>query len=151
MKRIYILTLLFSFCSWMAHAQESLFDKYAEMKGVSSVFISKTMIDLMPHVVDAEDINVSRMAGKIDNIRILSCESRPVIVRLKKDLSLIDKNGYEELMRMNDEGDKTTIYLKKKDNGKNEFVLLNDEKDELSIIVITGSLALQEIQEIMED
>lgn len=52
-------------------------------------------------------------------------------------------------MLVNDEGDKVTIYLKQKKDGQKEFVLLSDEKTELTIIVITGKLTLQEIQEIV--
>lgn len=49
-------------------------------------------------------------------------------------------------MRVNNEGDKTTIYLKKDKNGKKEFVLLNDEKNKFTVVMITGNLTLKEIQ-----
>ena len=47
MKRTYIITLLLSLCSLFTYAQESFFDKYADMEGVTSVYISKAMLSLI--------------------------------------------------------------------------------------------------------
>lgn len=149
MKRTYIITLLLSLCSLMSYAQESFFDKFADMDGVTSVYISKAMLSMMPNM-KTEGINIGEVAGKLDNIQILSCEKADLIPKIKKEIEYINpKNGYEELMRVNDAGDKTTIYLKKDKNGKKEFVLLSGEKKEFTIVVITGDLSLQEIQRIV--
>lgn len=149
MKRTYIITLLFCLCSLVTYAQDSFFDKFADMDEVTSVYISKAMLSLMPDM-KAEGVNIGGMASKLDNIQILSCENPAVIAKLKKELQYISpKNGYEELMRVNSEGEKTTIYLKLKKNEKKEFVLINSEEDEFTIIVITGDLSLEEMKGIV--
>ena len=149
MKRTYIITLLLSLCSLFTYAQDSFFDKYADMEGVTSVYISKAMLSLMPDM-KAEGVNIGKMASKLDNIQILSCEKASVIAQIKKDVSYINpKNGYEELMRINDEGEKTTIFQKQNEGKQKEFVLLCEEQNELTIIIITGNLTLQEIQSIV--
>lgn len=149
MKRTYIITLLLSLCSLMSYAQGSFFDKFADMDGVTSVYISKAMLSMMPNM-KTEGINIGEVAGKLDNIQILTCEKADLIPKIKKEIEYINpKNGYEELMRVNDGGDKTTIYLKKDKSGKKEFVLLSGEKKEFTIVVITGDLSLQEIQGII--
>lgn len=149
MKRTYIITLLLSLCSLFTYAQDSFFDKFADMDGVTSVYISKAMLSMMPDI-QTEGVNIGGVASKLDNIQILSCEKPSVIAKLKKETEFINpKNGYEELIRINDEGEKTTIYLKHDKNGKKEFVLLNNEKEEFTIIIITGNLTLQEIQGII--
>lgn len=149
MKRTYIITLLLSLCSLFTYAQDSFFDKFADMDGVTSVYISKAMLSMMPDI-QTEGVNIGGVASKLDNIQILSCEKPAVIAKLKKETEFINpKNGYEELIRINDEGEKTTIYLKHDKNGKKEFVLLNNEKEEFTIIIITGNLTLQEIQGII--
>lgn len=149
MKRTYIITLLLSLCSLVTYAQDSFFDKFADMEGVTSVYISKAMLGMMPNM-QTEGVNIGEVASKLDNIQILSSEKPAIIAKLKKEVEYINpKNGYEELMRVNDEGEKTTIYLKHDKSGKKEFILLNNEKDEFTIIVITGNLTLQEIQGIV--
>lgn len=149
MKRTYIITLLLSLCSLYTYAQESFFEKYADMDGVSSVYISKAMLSLMPDI-QTEGVNIGQIASKLDNIQILSSEKPDIIAQLRKETAHIHaKNGYEELMRVNDSGEKVTIYLKRGKDGKKEFLLLTNEAQEFTIISITGNLTLQEIQSII--
>ena len=148
MKRIYILAILATVFSLFAQAQQSFFDKYAEMEGVTSVYISKSMLSLLPSVDSTVNgIHIGNIASRLDNIQILSCEESDVANQLRKETSHINpKNGYEELMRVRENGEKTTIYFKDKKGQKKEFVLLVDEKYEFTIISIVGDLTLQEIQ-----
>ena len=107
------------------------------------------MLSLMPDM-KTEEIYIGELASKLDNIQILNCEKASVTAQIKKDISYISpKNGYEELMRINDEGEKTIIYLKRNKNKEKEFVLMSQEKNEFTIIAITGNLTLQEIQGII--
>ena len=150
MKRTYIITLLLSLCSLFTYAQESFFDKYADMEGVTSVYISKAMLSLMPDM-KTEEIYIGELASKLDNIQILNCEKASVTAQIKKDISYISpKNGYQELIRINDEGEKVTIFQKQNEGKQKEFVLLCEEQNELTIIIITGNLTLQEIQSIVD-
>ena len=148
MKRINILVILATVFSLFAQAQQSFFDKYAEMEGVTSVYISKNMLSLLPNVNSTiNGIHIGNIASRLDNIHILSSDESAIISKLRKETADINtQNGYEELMRVRENGEKTTIYLKDKKGKKKEFVLLVDEKDELTIISIVGDLTLQEIQ-----
>lgn len=148
MKRINILAILATVFSLFAQAQQSFFDKYAEMEGVTSVYISKNMLSLLPNVNSTVNgIHIGDIANCLDNIQILSSDESAIISKLRKETASINtQNGYEELMRVREDGEKTTIYFKDKKGKKKEFVLLVDEKDELTIISIVGDLTLQEIQ-----
>jgi hypothetical protein len=148
MKRINILVILATVFSLFAQAQQSFFDKYAEMEGVTSVYISKSMLSLLPNVDSTVNgIHIGDIANRLDNIQILSSDESAIISKLRKETANINtQNGYEELMRVRENGEKTTIYFKDKKGKKKEFVLLIDEKDELTIISIVGDLTLQEIQ-----
>ena len=140
MKRTYIITLLLSLCSLFTYAQDSFFDKFADMDGVTSVYISKAMLSLMPDM-KTEGVNIGEVASKLDNIQILSCEKPDIIAKLKKETAFISpKNGYQELIRINDEGEKVTIFQKQNEGKQKEFVLLCEEQNELTIIIITGNL-----------
>ena len=150
MKRIYILTLLLALSTVFCRAQQSFFDKYAEMDGVSSVYITKSMLNMFPNMSGKiNGVNVGNIASRLDNIQILSSDEAPIIEQLRKETKDINtKNGYEELMRVREDGEKTTIYFKELKKGNSEFVLITDEKDEFTIISIIGDLTLKEIQEI---
>ena len=151
MIRIFIITLLTTLCSICSYGQQSFFDKYAEMEGVTSVYITKSMLSLFPKgKTSVNGVNIGNIASRLDNIQILSADEQPIIDKLRKETSVINtRNGYEELMRVREDGEKTTIYFKDGKKDKKEFVLLVDEKDEFTIISIVGDLTLQEIQGII--
>ena len=138
-------------CSVCSYGQQSFFDKYAEMDGVTSVYITKSMLSIFPKgQTNVNGINIGDIASRLDNIQILSADEQPIVDKLRKETSHINtRNGYEELMRVREDGEKTTIYFKDSKKGKKEFVLLQDAKDEFTIISIVGDLTLQEIQGII--
>ena len=151
MIRTFIITLLITLCSVCSYGQQSFFDKYAEMEGVTSVYITKSMLSLFPKgQASVNGVNIGNIASRLDNIQILSADEQPIIDKLRKETSGINsRNGYEELMRVREDGEKTTIYFKDGKKNKKEFVLLVDEKNEFTIISIVGDLSLQEIQGII--
>ena len=140
-------------CSVCSYGQQSFFDKYAEMDGVTSVYITKSMLSLFPKgQTNVNGVNIGNIGDRLNNIQILSTDEQPIVDKLRKETSDINtKNGYEELMRVREDGEKTTIYFKDGKKDKKEFVLLVDEKDEFTIISIVGDLTLQEIQGIVNN
>lgn len=148
MKRIYIFSLLLTLSTLFCQAQQSFFDKYAEMDGVTSVYITKSMLKMFPSMSGTiNGVDVGNLANKLENIQILSADDSNIIEQLRKETKYINtKNGYEELMRVRDDGDKTTIYFKERKKNS-EFILMTDEGDEFTIISIIGDLTLKDIQE----
>ena len=151
MIRTLIIAIMATLCSVCSYGQQSFFDKYAEMDGVTSVYISKSMLSLFPKgQTNVNGINIGDIASRLDNIQILSADEQPIVDKLRKETSHINtRNGYEELMRVREDGEKTTIYFKDGKKDKKEFLLLQDAKDEFTIISIVGDLTLQEIQGII--
>ena len=153
MIRTLIIAIMATLCSVCSYGQQSFFDKYAEMEGVTSVYISKSMLSLFPKgQTNVNGINIGDIASRLDNIQILSADEQPIVDKLRKETSHINtRNGYEELMRVREDGEKTTIYFKDGKKDKKEFLLLQDAKDEFTIISIVGDLTLQEIQGIVNN
>ena len=149
MKRIYIFSLLLTLSTFICQAQQSFFDKYAEMDGVSSVYITKSMLKMFPSMSGKiNGVDVGNLASKLENIQILSADEPNIIEQLRKDTKHIStKNGYEELLRVRDDGDKTTIYFKEQKKNS-EFILITDEGNEFTIISIVGNdISLKDIQD----
>ena len=147
-RSIYIvfLSLLLMTVVQNARAQDALFDKYEDTNGVTTVFISKTMLGMIPNV-KAGNHDISKIAGKLDQLRILTCEKATLIPRILDEAKKTYKSeGYEAIMRMNDEGEKMTIYQRSLKGGKNEFVLLQEDSSNLNIINVKGAITLKDIQ-----
>lgn len=149
MKRIIFIMFMALTCH-LSYSQDALFKKYEDIKGVNTVFISKSMLRLMPKM-EAGDVDISKIASKLDRIQVLERERPSLIPAIKKEATAYYKKyQYEQIMRMNDGNEHTTIYQKSLGKGKNEFVLLNEESDELQIIHLSGSVSLNDIKAITD-
>ena len=68
MKSKNIFLILFLCCTSLCFAQDKLFEKYADMDNVTSVFISKKMFDMIPNV-ESNGLNLINLKGKINNLK----------------------------------------------------------------------------------
>lgn len=135
-----------------AQAQKEVFDKYEDIKGVSTVFVSKAMLNLAGGFAALGDKKLGRMAGKMDNIRIMNCEDRGLVEKIKRDAqAAYGKNGYEEMMRMNEDGERVVIYQRALKGGKSEFALFTVGDTELSIINISGTITLEDMKQFTDN
>ena len=131
-----------------ASAQKAIFDKYEDTNGVTTIYISKTMLGMIPNV-KAGKHDIGNIASKLDYIRILSCEKPSLFSKLLDDARKTYRSGnYETIMKMNDDGEKMTIYQRTLKDGKNEFALLTEDKDEVTIINLMGAITLKDIKDI---
>ena len=131
-----------------ANAQVKEFEKYADTKNVTYVYISKFML----RMVDASSapsvpgVNTESLMKKLNGIQIISSENKNAIARLKADTQSFVKQGkYELLMQVDDDGDKVRIYHKE---GKQQsaVVMMADEDGEFAVIVFSGTFTLDDVQ-----
>ena len=139
MKKTIILLIMAAFCT-ITHAQSALFNKYENQQDVTTVVVSKTMFRMMPSL-NVGNRNMKKIASKIDQLKVMTCERNALITKISSDAKRIfDKKG----------NNNTIIYMQPLDKGKYEYSLYNVDKGELEIISIIGNLTLQEIQSITE-
>ena len=147
MKKI-LLFLLFGFTFNFAFAQKAFFDKYDDKEGISTVYISATMLRMMGNV-QAGNKDITRIAKRLYHIQVLDCERPSLINTIKNAAFAYYKQAkYAVVMKTKSNGEDVTIYEKRYKNGKNEYVLLTVERDELTIVNLLGRVSLEEIQAI---
>lgn len=149
MKRFQI--LLFAFIlSASAFAQKEFIDKLGNIDGVTSVYVSKTMLKLLPQL-DVKELDLKKISQKMDGVEILTAENQNAVKKLKSGaLSYLQKNKYEQLMEVKDGKDNTIIYMKQKNKDYSSFVLLSADGNHtgFTLIALSGSLTLEDIQSI---
>ena len=147
--RLFIILIGVVLATFSLNAQNR-FDKIAEMEGVTSVYVSPKMFTMMKDSnSNTGDINIDKVAKKLTGLQILSSENPDASSLLRKETAFINpKNGYEELMRVKDEGERMFIYMKE---GKetNEYILLVDENKEFTVIILEGKLTVDEVRGIV--
>lgn len=149
MKLKHVLLIILMCCASIASAQNKLIEKFADMDGVTSVFISKSMLQMMPNM-KTEGIDIGGIAGKLESMLILTSEKASISNMMKNEIpSFTSNKSYEELMRVKDEGSRVTFYIKRKNNSKiGELIMMVDEHPQFVFIQIKGDMTLQDIQNI---
>lgn len=134
-------------------AADKLFDKYANEDEVTSVYISKSMMQLLPVPQMSFGWNFSSLEGKIDAIYVLSTENAKVSTTLRKEFDkLIQKeSSYEQLMRVKEDDSLVKIYACKNKEGTKicELLLLADsDDDEFCAVRLSGDFTLEDLRDI---
>ena len=150
MKQIIIRTLLcaiVAMASLTVNAQVKAFEKYADMKNVSYVYISKYMLGMaskasMPSV---PGVDTKSLASKLTGIQIISSEEKAARTKLKNDVKeILAREKYEVLMQVREDGSKVDIYHCV---GKQQsvVVMLTDEDDSTTVMVFSGHFTMDDI------
>ena len=155
MKQIIIKTLLgivVALCSLNANAQVKAFEKYADTKNVTYVYISKYMLGMAgknatPSVPGAD---IKTLAGKLTGIQIVSTENKAAQAKLKNDAkSIMAKDKYELLMQMKEDDSKVNIYhhIAKQQSA---VVMQVENDEELTLMIFSGKFTLEDVMKMAQ-
>ena len=143
MKKFIIMALL-GLMGTTANAQKEVFQKYQDKDGVTTVHVPKFLMRLAGRF----DNEAKKLTDRINDIRIMSCENRNMSKKIKQDaLAAYQSQGYEEMLRVKEDGEQIRIYQRALKNGKSEFALLAED-EELAIINVTGRLSIDDMKNI---
>jgi D-Tyr-tRNAtyr deacylase len=97
------------------------------------------------------DYDIGKLAKKLEEVRILSCEKRPLNKEIRNyAISWLKYNKYTLAMDIKDEDDNTQIFMKSLGKGRYEYSLVNYESDETDIIYIVGRVTLKDIKSLTD-
>lgn len=145
--RLFLMTSVM-LLSFTLNAQNSIFDKYSDMKNVSSVYISKTMIEMQPDLY-TKDLYIGKVVGQLDAVYVISTMDDNVKKELRKDIEqFIQKGKYELLMKQKGTVSRSAFYVKRKGDIVKELVMITDGNTKLKFISLSGDLTLKDIQNI---
>ena len=142
-----LLCIIVAMASLTVNAQVKAFEKYADMKNVSYVYISKYMLGMaskasMPSV---PGVDTKSLASKLTGLQIISSEEKTARVKLKNDVKdILARNKYEVLMQIREDGDKVDIYHCV---GKQQsvVVMLMDEDDSATVMIFSGHFTMDDV------
>jgi hypothetical protein len=145
--------LLISLISFSAFGQKSpvdaIFDKYSEIEGFTTVYISKSMFSLFANSESKNSQDAfARIISGLESIRILSVEDSILNtkINLYKELSKeLPMEKYEPLMVIKEKNQDTRMLIRKSNGIILEFLMIGGGEDNF-LISITGNLDLESIR-----
>ncbi|MBE6287875.1 MAG: DUF4252 domain-containing protein [Mediterranea massiliensis] len=143
----FFLTMWWLLLPLLTMAQSSLFDKYCDKQGVTSVYISKAMIEMNPKIF-AEDPLIAKVSGDLDVVKILSSTSGSFMNSIQKDFqTLVKQEKYELLMKKKNDHALTEFYVVRKGNKVKEFLMLSLVRHtKVKYVYLQGNFSLKDIQ-----
>ena len=155
MKQIIIKTLLgivVALCSLNANAQVKAFEKYADTKNVTYVYISKYMLGMAGKnaTPSVPGVDIKTLAGKLTGIQIVSAENKAAQAKLKNDAkSIMAKDKYELLMQMKEDDSKVNIYhhIAKQQSA---VVMQVEDNEELTLMIFSGKFTLEDVMKMAQ-
>ena len=155
MKQIIIKTLLgimVATCSLNANAQVKAFEKYADAKNVTYVYISKYMLSMAGKnaTPSVPGVDIKTLAGKLTGIQIISTENNVAKAKLKSDVrAILAKGKYKLLMQMNEDDSKVNIYhcIAKQQSA---VVMQVEDEEELTLMVFSGKFTLDDVMKMAQ-
>ena len=142
-----LLCVVAALSSLTVNAQVKAFEKYADMKNVTYVYISKYMLSMAGKnaAPSVPGIDTKTLAGKLTGIQIITSEDHAAQKKLKSDVkSIMAKDKYELLMQMNEDDNKVNIFHHV---GKQQsaVIMLVEGDDETSVTVFSGKFTLDDV------
>lgn len=160
MKRILAYICLFIVCTSIpSYGQtDKLIQELSDIKGVSSVLISESMLKLIgggTDLINNDDLKLDKVLPKLNGIQILSADSGKAVEQLRTKLAdYIKKQKLEMLMQTKDDDEVTRIYFMESKDFKKEFsrlILVVDDKEEVTFIGLSGTFKLDDLKEMIEN
>jgi len=138
--------------SMAASAQDSFAKQFKGREGFSCVTIGKAAMKMMSSKGSlgrqgfSGKMNMGEFADKIDRLEIVAANSSQAGEELSSTCNKwIDDEGFESIVDVDEEGNKASIYAKTGVDGMNVFLLLAQD-EETSVIIIYGTMTLDDIQ-----
>ena len=155
MKQIIIKTLLgivIVLCSLTANAQVKAFEKYADAKNVTYVYISKYMLSMAGKnaTPSVPGVDIKTLAGKLTGIQIINTENKAAQAKLKNDVKgIISRDKYELLMQMKEDDSKVNIYhhIAKQQSA---VVMQVEDNEELTLMIFSGKFTLEDVMKMAQ-
>lgn len=135
-----------------ANAQVKAFEKYADTKNVTYVFISKYMLSMAGKnaAPSVPGIDTKTLAGKLTGIQIITSVDNATQKKLKNDVkSIMAKDKYELLMQMNEDDNKVNIFHHV-DKQQSAVIMLVEGDDNTTVMVFSGKFTLDDVMKMTQ-
>lgn len=129
------------------------FQQYAEDETFSSVYISGAMLRLLGRSdTNPEEKELRESFNQLRGLRILAADSLPDGMRYYRDVvATLERESYEELMKIQEDGEKVLFLIKQKDEEViEELLMLVGSEEQFFMLSFIGNIDLEAISRLAE-
>ena len=160
MKYLHLIPALLAVCSLTACAgntnPDEIFDSFRNEPQAECIQVPKILLKMGTTfaAVSADDNGerqALKLASKLSSVRVLDLDdcSRDVKARFADETDRLEEKGYETLVRVNDDGEKVRICLRRENDYITELLIVNRSDDDASMVQLKGHILESEIGKLM--
>ena len=155
MKKIFFILLLTAFTMSM-NAQltvDKLMDKYKGMPHAEYVNVPKMMMNLAKTVGGPDIQEANEYMKCIHSVKVLDMEdcSPSVKKQFADDVKQLKLDGYEEMVRVSEDGEQTLILTKGDEKIIREMLIVDASKEDATIVMLKGKMKQSDMEKIIKD
>lgn len=151
MKKIFILIFILALgqisltASAKGASSDDIFTEFSSEKDAEYVNVNSFMMWLGKQFAgDGADADIVK---KIKSVRVLDLEdcSPTVKNRFSKRVNDLDQKGYEEMVRVNDNGERVKILARKNGDIINRMLIVCSSNDDCALVEVNGKFTMDDI------
>ena len=150
-KHLFVAVLMLLMCL-PVKAQQELFSRYGDLNEVSSVYISKEMLEMGAVTVNAKsDIFLGTITKKLNSVQIMSTKDDAVKEQMLKDIrKQLGKSQYKLLMKQKGQESNSEFYINRKGDKISEFcILTTGKKVGVKYVYMEGDMSTKDLQQLL--
>ena len=133
----------------LGQAQQELFKKYSDRKNVSSVYISKAMLEMNPSLF-TKDISIGKAASQLHSVQIVSPMDNNIKTDMLTDIrELVKSSRYELLMKQKGTVSSSEFYVSRKGDKGKELIMVPTGAASLKFVYLEGEMTTKDVQNIL--
>ena len=149
-EKFFITFLIVLFGGMNITAQNNVFEKLSNTKDISTVFISKSLLNMMPSV-DMGGKNIKVLSDKLEQMEIYKGSDKSARKAMNSEIKNLSKDKlYENLMTVKEDKKQVIFYAQKDKENFKDLVMYINKADESVIIRIIGDFTAKDIQDVID-
>lgn len=142
--------ILLTLAVGQANDFSDLFDEFRKEQHADYVSVSPIMMKMARMFTPADE--GGDFLQRIHSVRVLDLEecSSETKQRFNQRIDKINTKGYEEMMRVKDEGELVRIFVKQEKDVIREMIILCAGKNDCTLVALTGKIRQKDIDKIID-
>ena len=151
-KTIVTLAMIIACQGLFAQNIDDVFNQFRDKQGAEYVNIPSFVLKLGSVFLD-KDIQENRLMKGVKTVKVLDMEncSSDIKKELQHEISQLEQNGYETLVRTKEEDGTVNLMAKMNKDAINELIIFFTDKDECGLTLMKGKIKKEDINVMIND
>lgn len=148
-----ISSVAFILLSVLTLSARDLAEECEDIKDVITVSINQAMLKLVSLPDKGSNpIDLDAISSRLDKVQIISADEPAPSTTVKNIVRnyLNSQPRFERTMKMKDGDESVQMYMRKLPDGKNEFVVLVEDTPDITVVVLLGSISMEELANVTD-